>query len=169
MSNYIVVRDPRHGVKHYATLSFQVMLMYAVFIGGVFSVPAIQLLAQKVSDVDVERAVIGETAITIDIAKTDAERRTGLSGRQSMPQNHGLLFIFDTVDYHGIWMKDMYFSIDIIWINEFNEVIYIERAVRPDTFPTVFKPRYPAKFVLEVNAGFVAKHNIKVGDRFVLM
>jgi uncharacterized membrane protein (UPF0127 family) len=165
----IVIADRRHDAKHYVGLSLQTILIYMVFIGGVFSVPAAQFIAKKVSAMEVQRGVIGETSVTLDLASNDRERTRGLSGVVSMPKKHGMLFIFDENKEHGIWMKEMKFSLDIIWLNEYSEVIHIERNVSPETFPKVFGPSAPSRFVLEFNAGFVAKNSIKVGDKFVLM
>ncbi len=164
-----VLINRKHNLKHYAGLSLQTILIYIVFIGGVFSVPAAKLIAEKISDMEIERGVIGETAITLDIADTKAKRTQGLSGVSIMPKNHGMLFIFDENSEHGIWMKEMNFSLDIVWLNNYSEVIYIERNATPESFPKVFGPDKPSKFVIEFNAGFVAKNSIKVGDKFVLL
>lgn len=108
--------------------------------------------------------VIAETSIKIDIADSKSERERGLSGQEFIDSDHGLYFIFDKIDYHGIWMKDMKFPIDIIWISEGQEVIDIEQAVSPSTFPEIFEPSRPAKYVLEVNSGFVRRNGVKIGD-----
>ncbi len=167
MSINIVVYKREHDVKHYVGLSFQAALMYIVFIGGVFSIPAAQLIAEKISEMEVSRGVIGETTITLDVVDTESTRIQGLSGRKSMPKNHGMLFVFNEKAQHGIWMKDMNFALDIVWLNEYSEVIYIERNVAPETFPKTFGPQKPSKYVLEFNAGFAAKNGIKIGDKFV--
>jgi uncharacterized membrane protein (UPF0127 family) len=167
MSINIVVYKREHDVKHYVGLSFQAALMYIVFIGGVFSIPAAQLIAEKITEMNVQRAVIGETAISLDIADTEPTRIQGLSGRKSMPKNHAMLFVFDEISQHGIWMKDMNFALDIVWLNEYSEVIHIERNVTPETFPKTFGPQKQSKYVLEFNAGFTSRNGIKVGDKFV--
>lgn len=165
----IVLINRKHNLKHYAGLSLQMVLIYIVFIGGVFSVPAAKLIAEKISEMEVERGVIGETSVTLDIADTDEERSQGLSGVMSMPKNHGMLFVFEKNSQHGIWMKEMNFSLDIIWLNEFSEVVHIEKNISPNTFPKVFNPSSSSKFVLEFNAGFVERNHIKKGDNFVLL
>lgn len=169
MSISIVVYKKEHDVKHYVGLSLQTVLIYIVFIGGVFSVPAAKLLAEKISSMQIERGVIGETSITLDIADTDEKRLKGLGGRESIPRDHAMLFVFDKSEEHGIWMKDMMFALDIVWLNEYSEVIYIERKVSPETFPKVFSAGRPSKYVLEFRAGFVERNSIKVGDKFVLL
>lgn len=167
MSINIVVYKREHDIKHYVGLSFQAALMYIVFIGGVFSIPAAQLIAEKISEMEVHRGVIGETAITLDIADTEQSRIQGLSGRKSIPKNHAMLFVFDESAQHGIWMKDMNFALDIVWLNEYREVIHVERNVTPETFPKIFGPQKPSKYVLEFKAGFASKNGIKIGDKFV--
>lgn len=168
MIEHIVVLDRSQSAGHYVGLSLKTILGYTVFIASLFSVPAIQWFIAQVEAGQVERGVIGEIAITIEIVDSDLERVIGLSGRESIPKNHSMLFIFDKTGYHGMWMKDMLFPIDIVWLNEFSEVISIQRNVSPDTYPDVFKPSRPAKYVLEFNAGFARKNSIKVGDVFVL-
>jgi uncharacterized membrane protein (UPF0127 family) len=169
MIERIVIIDKKHDLKHYTSLSLQTFLVYVVFLGGLFSVPAAKIVAQKISAMEVQRAVIGETVITLDIAKTQEQRTKGLSGRIVMPKNHAMLFIFEEKGRHGIWMKEMNFALDIVWLNEFNEVVHIEKNISPETFPNVFIPPYDSKYVLEFNAGFTSKNNIKSGDLFVLM
>lgn len=167
-SPYFVVRNPQHTTSHYVGVGLKTVLAYVVFITFLFSVPAAKFIAENVFAKSVDRGVIGETEITIEVLNTEAERIRGLSGRESIPKNHALYFVFDASDYHGIWMNEMRFPIDIVWLNEFNEVVYIKQNVAPETFPEVFTPTRPAKYVLEFNAGFVKANAIRVGDRFVL-
>jgi uncharacterized membrane protein (UPF0127 family) len=107
-------------------------------------------------------------SIGVELASTDTERELGLSNRDSMPQNQGMLFVFDHPASYGFWMKDMRFSLDLIWIRE-GKVIEITQNVSPEPekpteLLTIYKPANPADSVLEVNAGWAAKNGIKVGD-----
>ncbi len=150
-------------------LAFNTSLAYFVFFLSFASVPYAQALCQETTDVakslqGSNYVVIGETKLAVEIADSDAERVRGLSGRASLEQGTGLLFIFDTSDIHGIWMKDMKFAIDIVWVADNMQVVHIEKNVTPDTYPTVFKPNRPARFVLEMPAGLVSKEGIKYGD-----
>jgi uncharacterized membrane protein (UPF0127 family) len=94
--------------------------------------------------------------IVVEVADTDEERSLGLSGRESLPYGHGLLFLFPEAGNYGFWMKDMRFPIDIVWIDEAWQVIGVERGVSPDTFPQAFYPPAPVKYVLELAAGSAA-------------
>jgi uncharacterized membrane protein (UPF0127 family) len=62
-------------------------------------------------------------------------------------------------------MKDMNFPIDIIWISEDLNIVYIKKDARPELFPESYRPETKAKYVLEVVSGFSEKNNLKVGDR----
>lgn len=111
---------------------------------------------------------IGSTPMSVEVLDTPAARIQGLSGRESLPTNGGVLFIFDESEYHGIWMKDMLLSIDIIWIDEKFTVVHIEENVHPSTYPTVFEPDVPARFVVETSSRFAETYGIKEGDRVSL-
>lgn len=110
---------------------------------------------------------IGGQNLVAMVADSPIERARGLSGTNFLNNKNGMLFRFEEADEHGIWMKDMTIPIDIIWIDEQNRVVSIKENVSPDTYPTVFKPDAPAKYVLEVTAGYVATNKIKIGDTVV--
>ncbi len=103
--------------------------------------------------------------VGVEVADNPLARTQGLSGRESLQEGEGLLFVFDRPGRHSFWMKDMNFPIDIIWLEGDGDVVHIEKDVRPDSYPQTFTPRLPARYVLEVNAGFTENQNIKVGDK----
>lgn len=111
--------------------------------------------SSQVSKLDIN----GKT-FNIEIADTDAKRELGLSNRPSLPEDSALLFIFPTSDTWGIWMKGMHFPIDIIWLDANYRVVYSAENVSPESYPNVFKPSTPARYVLETNAGFISKNRI---------
>lgn len=89
----------------------------------------------------------------------------GLSEREQLLEDQGMLFIFDRSDRHAIWMKDMKFPIDIIWVGEDLKIVDMLANITPDTFPQTFLPRASALYVLEVNAGWTAQHDVKIADQ----
>ena len=107
-------------------------------------------------------------AVMVEIADEPDEREQGLSGRESLAEKHGMLFIFETSGYHGFWMKDMRFSIDIVWMDDNWRVVDIHRSIAPSTYPTIFKPKLPARYVLELNAGAADSMKIDHGQTAVL-
>ena len=100
-----------------------------------------------------------------EIVLTSEDQAKGLSGRKSLKDDEGMLFVFPQKGRYPFWMKDMNFAIDIIWINEDNKVIYIQKDAKPDSYPETFGPNEDARYVLEVPSSFSDKNNVKVGDR----
>jgi len=78
--------------------------------------------------------------IKVDLALTEAQREQGLSGRQSLNENEGMLFVFDSPGNYPFWMKDMNFPIDIIWLSEDGSVIYIKKNALPESYPEAYGP-----------------------------
>ncbi len=112
---------------------------------------------------------IGGKKISAEIADTYVERAMGLSGRGKLEDDEGMLFVFDEPDIYGFWMNDMRFAIDIIWIKDGLVVDIWENAQPPsdDHIPS-YTPKSKAKYVLEVNSGFVEQNDITIGDSVVL-
>jgi hypothetical protein len=101
-----------------------------------------------------------DTVVAIEIADTDCKQALGLSGRKSLPENAGMLFLFPESGSHGMWMKDMLFPIDIIWFGPDSTILGVEQNVATSTFPKTFGDNYISKYVLELPAGFVSKHGM---------
>lgn len=106
----------------------------------------------------------GGGTVEVEVVATPQERSRGLSGRTELLEGHGMLFVFPRSGLYSFWMPDMNFAIDIIWIDERFEVVYIEEDIGPETYPESFISDVPARFVLEVNAGGVDKYDVEVGD-----
>lgn len=101
----------------------------------------------------------------VEIVKDPWEQERGLGGRKSLAEGRGMLFVFPKEDYYQFWMKDMNFSIDILWINQGKIVDIKEKAPIPVTnYLESYRPEAPAKYVLEIGAGLVQKYGFKVGD-----
>lgn len=111
---------------------------------------------------------LGDASIIVDVAKTDTERSKGLSGRTSLSEEEGLFFVFPVSGDYSFWMKDMNFPIDIIWVNDGLEVISVEANALPQSYPKVFHSEVPARYVLEVSAGFAERHGVKAGTKLEL-
>lgn len=103
----------------------------------------------------------------IDIAHKEVYRNRGLSGRKELGSNEGMLFVFDTDDYWGFWMKDMLIPLDMIWLDASGKVVYIEKRVAPETFPKAFIPTTKARYVFEVASGTADRLNIVEGDMLI--
>lgn len=112
------------------------------------------------------------TTIQLDVVDTEEERQKGLSGRDSLPDDRGMLFVFDEPGMYNFWMKDMRFPIDIIFLND-NRIITIHSHVQPpqspdDTNLPVFTSSEPADRVLELNAGKAEQLGLEEGNTIPL-
>jgi len=113
---------------------------------------------------------VGGTKILVELAKTETERRDGLSKKNGLENNEGMLFLFPQKNIQPpFWMKDMKFAIDIIWIDN-GEIVQIDKDIQPPESKTpdeeliLHTVNQPIDYVLEVNAGFAEKNNIKKND-----
>ncbi len=108
---------------------------------------------------------INHKVFRAEVVKEAWELEKGLGGHKPLAENRGMLFVFPKEDYYQFWMKDMQFSIDIIWINQGKIVDIKEKAPIPTThYLERYRPEAPAKYVLEIGAGLAEKYGFKVGD-----
>ena len=121
---------------------------------------------EQVADKDIGSTVrvAGET-IRVDIADSPEERERGLSGKEGLAENEGMLFEFEEEARYGFWMKDMLFSIDIIWLSNEGRIVDMLENAAPESYPKYsFLPNVAARYVLELPAGYAKAYNVKIGD-----
>lgn len=105
------------------------------------------------------------SCIEVEIAMTQEERTTGLMNRVSLPEERGMLFVFDREDIHKFWMKNMLIPLDVIWLDNNGMIVHIDKNIMPcDRYCHTFGPELPTKFALELNGLYTDRHNINVGD-----
>jgi len=98
------------------------------------------------------------------VADTPALQELGLGNRDGLPVGEGMLFVFNVDKEYAFWMKDMRFSIDMVWISASKNIVYMAPNVSPSTYPEDFIPTSPARYVLELPANYAHDHGFKVGD-----
>lgn len=143
-------------------------IFYVLIVIVLVFVLAIVLNRKDATDFKIQTVKIGNSVINVELANTEKARVQGLSGRTSLATSTGMFFVFDRSDRWGIWMKDMNFAIDVIWITADFKIAYIVESMLPESFPKVYVPNYPVKYVLEVPAGTVLNTNTKVGQDVVV-
>ena len=113
--------------------------------------------------------VIGVPSVELkaELADTAEKRTLGLSGREKLGANEAMLFVFADSSIRQFWMKDIKFALDVIWIDENKKIVDITKNALPDSYPRTFSPLLPAKYVLELNAGFTDENKIEIGDRVI--
>lgn len=135
--------------------------------GGLFLIGILLVTLKPQADScppELKNLQVGIAIYSLECAITPAERSQGLSGRSGLPENTGMLFVFEKPAIYKFWMKDMKFPLDIIWLDESKRVVFIEKNVSPESYPNYFAPTDDSKYVLEINAGQSDKYGIKVGD-----
>ena len=131
-------------MKKYYLIAFIILLTVFLFI-----------------DKEFKQACINNQCFDLEVVTSRKDQIKGLSGRETLDLNKGMLFIYNQEQLVSIWMKEMKFSLDIIWINSKKEVVHIERGVLPcgEDYCANFSAK--AKYVLEVNAN----QDIAIGDQ----
>jgi hypothetical protein len=99
------------------------------------------------------------TTIDIEIADTNPTRAQGLMYRRSMRYDRGMLFVFDEPGTGGMWMRNTPLPLDMIFVDADGEIINIVERTTPFSDESI-KPEAPRKYVIEVRAGFVERHNL---------
>lgn len=105
--------------------------------------------------------------LTVELMIKEPDRAMGLMYRASLPEDRALLFVFDSLDFHAIWMKNCRFPIDIVWLDEQRRVVHVESAVPPckkDPCPT-YQPLQRAAYVLELNSGQARRDKLALGSQ----
>src|SRR3989338_2888627 len=136
-----------------------------VVIGGVLVMSRFAAAPQaaSVQEVGLRTVQLRRQSIRVLVADTGASREKGLSGRSGLAADEGMLFVFPQDGKYAFWMKDMLFSIDILWLSSDGAVVFMAKNVSPDTYPRAFAPDGPARYVLELPAGFIEENSVAVG------
>lgn len=119
-------------------------------------------------DGSVKNPIAKDACVQLARITTPEAQKEGLSGRQSMKDTEGLLFDFGVPGSRCMWMKDMLFSIDMIWLDTSQTITTIKENVSPDTFPESFCGTDKDAYVIEVNAGVVKEAKLSVGQQLKL-
>lgn len=101
--------------------------------------------------------------IEIEVADNNQKRARGLMYRKSIPENSGMLFSHEMEEVQSFWMKNTYIPLDIIFVNNERRIVTIHPNTRPMK-EWSYASTEPALYVVEVNAGFCSRHNIRTGD-----
>lgn len=166
-------KDPKFKALGLVFLGI-VAVSLAIFLPNTYQFEQTEKQAEKVVVQKPQNSLpevkINDLVIPVEIVQTAEAIQKGLSGRSSLPVDQGMLFLFPKPSIYRFWMPDMYFSIDIIWINN-GIVVDTDENLSTDfdrENPVFYTPNVPARQVLEVNAGFVKANKIKKGDRVSL-
>ncbi len=115
-----------------------------------------------------DRVCFQNHCFNVELAKTAEEKSRGLMFRKNLDSNKGMLFVFKKEGDYAFWMKNTLIPLDIIWINENKEAVFISQNTPPcpEESPCLYIiPNKNAKYVLEINGGAAEKIGLKIGDK----
>lgn len=147
---------------------------FIVGIAGILSIPS----DVKFESVEFPRGTIkiDNVVLEVQIADTDPLRTRGLMFQEELPSDQGMLFVFEGEERRSIWMLNMQFSLDILWLDIEGNILHIEKNVPPckTALETATCPSYKgdnklAKYVLEVTSGFVDEYTITTESKMEII
>ena len=146
-------------------MSFRTMLLCCLIAAGLAASPC---LGQEYSEAGnrLTHLTVKGVPVTAEVVDTPNKVYLGLGRRPSLAEGRGMLFIIPTMGLQAFCMRDMQFSIDIIWIAD-GKVAGVQPKLSPSDKGAFVSP-VPVRLVLEVPGGFAEDHGIKAGDPVVL-
>ena len=146
---------------------FSFLFLFLMLLSSVAYKEIEYVLAQEQKQNQTALVTVGGVNLITSLSMTADAQSKGLAIRDSLNENEGMLFIFETPQKYSFWMKDMKFPIDVIWINQDGKIVHIEKNLPPCVFllpcPS-YTPKDDSLYVLEVVSNFTNKFNINVGD-----
>ncbi|KKR13848.1 MAG: hypothetical protein UT40_C0009G0013 [Candidatus Woesebacteria bacterium GW2011_GWA1_39_21b] len=108
---------------------------------------------------------LGGNKLIVELAENKKQQERGLSYRQNLADQAGMLFIFSRPGKPGFWLKDMNFPLDLVWIDADQNIVHLTKNLTPDTYPKTFSSPLPIKYVLEIKAGQADQLKLAIGQR----
>ncbi|MFH0969656.1 MAG: DUF192 domain-containing protein [Patescibacteria group bacterium] len=148
-------------------ISHKIKICGLIFFGVlVFIAPFVYFKNYSIYGNRLENISINNHKIKAEVVESNKKIAKGLSNREKMCGNCGMLFKFLQKEKYPFWMKGMKFNLDMVWIDGEN-IMYIAKNV-PYNFQDTIIPNAPADKVLEINAGMADRYGIKIGDSIEL-
>ena len=140
-----------------------ILLLFAIVIG--FSYYQEELYNNKNNEI--RETCFDNNCFQVEISDSDEERMLGLMSREELDENKGMLFAFEQEGEYSFWMKDTLIPLDIVWINENKEIVFIMENAVPCLMEEcdVINPQASALYVLEINSGISQKIGLEIGEK----
>ena len=119
---------------------------------------------------EIKKVCFKENCFYAEIVEKSEDLALGLMFRKYLDEDRGMLFVFPNLENHSFWMKNTLIPLDIIWLNENMEVIYIGENIQPcrEEICKSINPIEKSKYALELNAGTAQKINLIIGDKLII-
>ena len=112
---------------------------------------------------DTSQIKVGTHPLKVEVAASDPQRTQGLMFRKSLGRDDGMLFVFDEIEYHSMWMKNTLIPLSVAFLDAKGEILNI-LDMEPQTLDT-HTAAGPARYAIETNKGWFAGKKIKAGDK----
>ena len=161
----------KFNFKIYSFISLSLIAFWYVLANGQAPIFRPQfLLAEAKTEtrlIEPNTLIVNGQKIKVEIANTPEERARGFAGYEYLPNGTGFLYVFAEPDFYNFWLKDVTFPIDIVWIGYYHDIIDIAAYLTPQTYPTIFEPKRPAKYMLILPAGTAEEYSLGIGDEIL--
>ena len=144
-----------------AIISLDRSIAARVLAGALFFAAA--LAAQADVAFKTSQIKVGAHPLKVELAISDPQRTQGLMFRKSLGKNEGMLFVFDELEYHSMWMKNTLIPLSVAFVDPKGEILNI-LDMEPLTLDT-HTAAGPARYAIETNKGWFAEKRIKAGDK----
>ena len=145
-------------------------LVKIIVIEGVILVVLLVLLLFPRLALKTTKVCFQSKCFQAEVADNTSTRERGLMNRRHLDDNKGMLFVFEKEGDYPFWMKNTLIALDMIWINQSNQVVFIKKNALScgQGECNNIVPNQNGTYVLEINGGLAQKNNIKVGDSVVI-
>ena len=150
----------------------KIFILLALFFLVVFSFLIIFNKNESAEQVKINQVCFhNNNCFEVEVARTKKEMEKGLMFRESLDKDKGMFFVFESQGIYPFWMKNTLIPLDIIWINENYEVVFIKENAEPcyEAECPIIDPEYKAKYVLEINGVLSKKLGLNIGDQVSLV
>jgi uncharacterized membrane protein (UPF0127 family) len=155
------------GRKRIAWAALAALFIFGSLYGSaVVAPPAFGDILFKRSSLKIETKN-GPVLLKVEVADTDPKREQGLMFRRAVPENEGMIFLFDDEHEIAMWMKNTYIPLDMIFIGADWRIVNIAYNAEPFSTDVISSMR-PASRVVEIGAGQARKLGLGVGDTVLL-
>jgi uncharacterized protein len=143
-----------------------VLVVVVVFLLGFFSYFSYQSYLDASYQV-IEVGFNNGSKIDAYLADNSKKQRIGLAAFNEIEDGQGMIFVYPDSQVRSVWMKDMDFDIDVIWLDRDKKIVKIEENIPVESYPNSYSSEKPVKYFIEVNAGWVENNKISLGGNVV--
>lgn len=118
---------------------------------------------------------INEDTINVEIADSPAHRQRWMMFRQDrLPVDTAMILVYDRPDLYPLWLLNIQYNLDLIWVNENGNVVYLVNDVPPcenalDQAKCTYKNTQPAKYIIASSSGFITQHKINLKSKMAII